>query len=96
MPDGTIFMVMHVPGPMVDLVQKCSNCGLVLGDYRNASVAIRPGHPEDAHVTGWAEGKPMLRTPDGGFSMAVSDRAVEQEKDGKLQWTVCGGQSGDA
>ncbi len=76
-------MLMHDPGPMVDLVQRCNRCGEVLVDYRNASVAVRPGHPEDAVVRGWAEGVPILRTLNGGYT------ELYEEGDTAADWVIC-------
>jgi hypothetical protein len=45
----------HNAGPMVDLVQKCTRCGCVLADYRNAWVAPNEDGTVDA-PGGYAEG----------------------------------------
>lgn len=78
-----IFMLMHEPGPMVDRVQSCVRCGEIISDYRNAAVAVRPGHPEDAVIAGWAEGKPILRTPDGGYTERYEGDSPD------VDWAYC-------
>ncbi|MGH6689064.1 MAG: hypothetical protein ACRD3C_10800 [Vicinamibacterales bacterium] len=45
--------MVHQAGPLVDGVQRCTRCGRILVDYRNAAGVARES---DVPLRGWAEG----------------------------------------
>lgn len=61
----TATAVVHIAGPMIEGVQKCSRCGVTLIDYRGAAVLVMPGE-STPKLGGWQEGGHILQ--DGNMS----------------------------
>lgn len=47
--------VVHVAGALIERVQRCIICGVILTDLRNAAYCVIPGEPPPVDA-GWPEG----------------------------------------